>query len=104
MAKARKIVLSTITFEKARDGTQFFRDMLYRNPIGARIPDDDAKHLAALLDRHDDKAEKIGPGIGHFEVRKAPDDHRGQCFWLIRTDSTAVDVSFTHCLERKLGD
>ena len=104
MAKARKIVLSTITFAKVGDAERFFQDILYRHSMGAHIPDDDARHLAALLDRHDEKAEKAGPGVGHFEVKKAPDDYPGQCFWLVRTDGTAVNVSFTHCLERKPSD
>ncbi|WP_374466590.1 DUF3223 domain-containing protein [Ferrovibrio sp.] len=74
MGKARRIVLSTRTFDKAGDATNFFRGMLNRYAIGARVSAMDALDLMALLDRHEDKIEKIGVGIDHFEVNLPPPD------------------------------
>ena len=104
MGRVRRIVLGTRTFEKAGDGTAFFRAMLNRYSTGARVSDDDAKELLALLDRHDERDEKIGVGVDHFEVQAAPDGHPGRCFWIVRTDGSRIDISFKHCLERKPYD
>ena len=104
MGKSRKIVLQTLTFEKAGEATAFFSDMLKRYKVGSRVSNDDAAHLAALLERHDEKIEKIGVGIDFFEVAKAPDEYPGQCFWIVRTDGSRTDMSFYHCLEKKPYD
>jgi len=41
----RKIVLATRIFEKAGDGTAFFRAMLNRYPLRATVSADDAKDI-----------------------------------------------------------
>lgn len=104
MGKARRIVLSTRTFEKAGDATDFFRAVLHRYSVGGYVSDADAKDLHALLDRHDERDEKVGVGIDHFEVDAAPDGYAGKCFWIVRTDDSRIDFSFTHCLKAKPGD
>ena len=107
MAKARKITLSTRIFEKAGDATDFFKEMLHRYEIGERVSEADAAELKALLERHDDKDEKVGAGIEGFEVNTPPEDappFSTRCFWLVRTDGTMVDFSYKHCLERKPND
>lgn len=104
MGKARRIVLKTRVFEKVGDATDFFRDMLNRYTIGDRISDGDAEHLKALLERHDEGAEKEGLGIDYFEVGFAPDNHPGQCFWIVRVDGSKIDFSIGYCLKRKPYD
>ncbi len=103
MGKARKITLDTRAFEKAGDATVFFRDMLHRYQIGQHISDADSEDLMALLKRHDEREEKEGVGMSHFEVGDPP-EHSGRCFWIIRTDGSRVAFSFVHCLENKPGD
>ncbi len=103
MAKARQIVLRTRTFDKAGDAMKFFQQMLHRYSIGATISDQDTPDLLAVLERHDDKIEKVGVGIAHFEVG-APTDYPGRCFWLVRTDGSRDNFSFKHCLEPKPYD
>ena len=102
MRKARRIELATRVFEKAGDGTVFFRAMLNRYSIGDRVSDDDAKDLVALMKRHDEQEEKIGCGIDHFEVLAAPHGYAGMCFWIVRNDGSRIDISFMHCLKEKL--
>jgi Protein of unknown function (DUF3223) len=104
MGKARRIQIATRLFEKAGDGMAFFRRMLNSYSIGSIVSVSDSNELRALLERHDEKAEKIGVGINHFEVGAAPDDFGGKCFWIVRTDGSRIDISFKHCLEAKPYD
>lgn len=107
MAKARKITLSTRTFNKAGDATAFFKAMLNRYKIGDQVNQADRADLTALLDRHDEKVEKVGSGIAGFEVNTPPDDappFSSRCFWVVRTDGSKVDISYKHCLEKKPDD
>jgi hypothetical protein len=62
MGKARSITIATRTFAKAGDATLFFREMLNRYKVGDRVSDADGLDLAALVERHDEKAEKIEAG------------------------------------------
>lgn len=104
---ARKIILDTREFAKVGDATNFFREMLNKYPMGARVSDADAADLTALLKLHTERKEKIGVGIDHFEVNKPPADappFSKRCFWLIRTDGSRIDVSYTHCLKPKTAD
>jgi Protein of unknown function (DUF3223) len=104
MGKARRIVLKTRTFEKAGDATAFFSDMLNVYPIGGRVSEEHALHLNALLERHNERDEKIGCGIDYFKVDTPPDNYPGKCFWIVRSDGTTVDISFNHCLEARPSD
>jgi hypothetical protein len=105
MGKARPIILETQTFAKAGDAASFFSGMLQRYKLGDRISDDDARHLHALLKRHDEADDKRGSGISHFAVESAPEPYTGQrCFWIVRNDGSRIDVSYQHCLEKKPYD
>lgn len=107
MGRTRSIAIKTRSFEKAGDATAFFKDMLNRYAIGGRVSDEDAADLSALLERHDDRDEKIGTGIAYFEVNTPPDDvpqFSQRCFWIVRNDETKIDFSIGHCLERKPYD
>lgn len=100
----RKISIQTVSFAKAGDATEFFKRILNSYRVGERVSDSDSKHLQALLERHDDKDEKVGGGIDYFEVNKPPDDFGGKCFWIVRLDGSKTDFSYTHCLKRKSYD
>jgi hypothetical protein len=104
MVMVRKITLETVAFEKAGDATEFFRKILNNYSIGDTIDDSNARHLEALLVRHDERDEKIGVGIHHFEVDSAPDEFGGKCFWIVRSDGSRIDFSYPHCLKRKPYD
>lgn len=107
MGKARKISLTTRKFDKAGDANAFFKEMLNRYRIGDRVSAEDAADLSALLERHDERDEKIGKGVVGFEVNVPPEDvpqFSERCFWIIRSDETKIDFSIGHCLERKPYD
>lgn len=103
MGKARKIEIETRKFEKAGVAVSFFQEMLNRYSIGDRVSGEDEEDLKALLKRHDERLEKEGVGVSHFEVGAAP-EHPTNCFWLVRTDQSRIDISFMHCLEKKPYD
>ena len=104
MGKARTIKTDTRLFEKAGDATAFFSKMLGGYKVGQIVSDTDALDLKALLKRHDEYTDKVGVGIDHFEVAVPPEEYKGQCFWIIRTDGSREAFSFKHCLEKKVGD
>ena len=104
MGKARSIILETRSFAKAGDASAFFSDMLRQYSIGDKVSVADAADLAALLKRHNELTEKVGPGISHFEIGLPPDGYAGQCFWIVWIDGGKIDFSIKHCLERKPYD
>lgn len=102
MGRTRRIALTTRSFDKVGDATTFFKEMLNRYAIGDRVSAEDAADLKALVERHDERDQKIGSGIAGFEVGTPPDDvpqfsHR--CFWIVRTDGMKIDFSIGHCLK-----
>jgi hypothetical protein len=100
----RKITLETVAFEKHGDATEFFSRMLNRYSIGDVVVASDGRHLLALLERHDERDDKIGVGVRHFEVNAAPVEFKGKCFWIVRSDGSKIDFSYPHCLKRKPYD
>ena len=104
MGKARQIKIDTRLFEKAGDATVFFRKMLNSYRVGEQVNATDGEELHALLKRHDEVNEKVGAGVSHFVVEGAPEPYSGKCFWIVRTDGSKVDFSYSHCLERKPYD
>lgn len=103
----RKIILQTRTFEKAGDAKSFFSNMLNKYQIGQRVSDEDAVELTALLERHDEKHEKIGTGVAYYEVNNPPQEYpryTEKCFWIVRTDGSKIDFSIKHCLDKKPYD
>jgi hypothetical protein len=104
MGKARAIQIDTRRFDKAGDATTFFSTMLNRYKIGEEVSDADGLDLAALLNRHDERDEKVGVGIAHFKVDRAPEPYFGKCFWIVRIDQSQVDFSFPHCISPKPFD
>lgn len=104
MGKARPITIDTMTFAKAGDAKAFFSKMLGGYALHDRVSVDDARHLEALLKRHDEHAEKVGCGIDYFAVAPAPEYPDQRCFWIVRTDASRIDISYQHCLEKKPTD
>lgn len=107
MGKARRITLTTRSFDKSGDATAFFTAMLNRYSIGDRVSAEDATDLSALLERHDQVEEKAGTGVAGFEVNTPPEgvpQFSKRCFWVIRSDGTKIDFSIGHCLKAKPYD
>ena len=55
--------------------------------------------LLALLQRHPESHQKIGPGVKYFYVGKS--EHGSLCFWVKRVDGTKTDFSYLSCLSGK---
>jgi hypothetical protein len=104
MGKRRSIQIGARLYDKVGDATKFYSGMLNRYSTGAVVSQADAVELMALLERHDEKDEKVGTGIIRFEVDAAPDEHKNRCFWIVRNDGSRIDFSFKHCLEAKPFD
>jgi hypothetical protein len=60
MPRGNPIELATCSFATQTIATSFFQDRLGRYRPGNRVSDEDALHLAALLERHDDYKDKVG--------------------------------------------
>ena len=96
MPRGKPVKLETREFTAKVEATAYFRAMLRRYRPGERLNEDDAEELGSLLKLHPRAAEKIGPGIDHFEVHSA--DYNTQCFWAIRTDETMEKFSYKSCI------
>jgi Protein of unknown function (DUF3223) len=97
MARSNSIDLSTANFPTQRAATEFFKKMLGRYQPGVCVNEEDALHLAALLERHTEYTSKIGCGVDHFEVMMT--EHGTQCFRIVRVDGTGTDFSYLHCIK-----
>jgi uncharacterized protein DUF3223 len=73
--------------------------MLGRYRPGDRVSDEDALHLAALLERHDEYKAKVGCGVDYFSVMMT--EHGTPCFRINRVDETGTDFSYRHCVTQR---
>ena len=88
-------------FDSKKDRRSRIDNILRGHKTGKPIKDpEDHDLLCHLLHMHPDAAEKVGPGIKHFSVRKAP-EHFSDCFYVTRIDGTSVHFSLVKCLESK---
>jgi Protein of unknown function (DUF3223) len=93
MARGKRVELATRSFENQKLATAFFKEMLGRYEIGSRVGDVDSLDLASLLERHPEYSQKVGCGVGHFEVM-IDKEHGTKCFRIVRTDGTGTDFSY----------
>ena len=92
----KPVTIATRAFDSQGDANAFFKEMLNRYEPGARVGEEDALDLAALLERHAEYHEKVGIGVDHFEVMMT--EHGTQCFRVARPDGTGTDFSYPHCV------
>ena len=97
MARGKPVELATQSFANQAEATAFFKTMLNTYEPKDRVSDDDALHLAALLERHTEYDQKVGCGVGHFTVMMT--EHGTQCFRVIRKDGSGTDFSYLHCIK-----
>ncbi|MEP2944660.1 MAG: DCL family protein [Lentilitoribacter sp.] len=99
MARGKPLTLSSVVFETKQEAKNFFKSMLQKYTLGARVSEEDSIHLNALLMLHSEREEKVGTGVDYFQVMKA--DYGTQCFCVVRTDGTAENFSYIHCISPK---
>lgn len=78
------------------EAVQYVRLIRDKYPPGDTVADaDDQEFLFDLLDMHPEAGEKIGQGVGHFDVRR-----NGPTigFGIVRMDGSEIDFSFGKCL------
>lgn len=99
MAKSKPVVLDAKTFANQSLAHDFFQDMLNKYVPGESISSDDSIYLESLFKRHPDYANKIGPGVNHFEVTSA--DYGSQCFCAVLKNGTKERFSYKKCITQK---
>jgi hypothetical protein len=99
MARGKPVEIATRSFENQSKAVEHFREILGRYRPGDRVSDDDALDLSALLERHDEYAQKVGKGVDHFEVMAT--EHGTNCFRIVRIDGTGTDFSYRHCITQR---
>ena len=67
-------------------------EVLHGHAMYVPITGHDVDFVAALLHWHPRAAEKVGPGVDHFEVRPSPDG-RTRNLWLVRVDGVIDNFS-----------
>jgi hypothetical protein len=92
----KPVKIGTQEFTTQGLATAYFKGILGRYRPGDRVNDEDALHLAALLERHDEYAQKVGCGVDHYEVMMTVEGT--PCFRIVRTDGTGTDFSYRHCI------
>lgn len=93
---SKPVIIATREFGSQGEATQFFKAMLNRYGPGQKVSDLDFLDLSALLERHPEYANKVGAGVGHFEVVMT--EHGTQCFRVVRTDGSGTDFSYLTCV------
>jgi len=99
MARGNTVLLATRSFPTQSAATTFFKNMLARYQVGERVADADGLDLAALLERHDEFAQKVGCGVDHFSVMMT--EHGTPCFRIERNDGSGTDFSYRHCVTQR---
>lgn len=88
-------------FTTKKAARHVIQDILHSAPLNRPLPFNADALLRDLVVRNPEKAERIGPGIRHFEVREnyQPRWKTSRGFWFIRKDGVAVDFSYVRCLD-----
>lgn len=99
VTRGNPVELATRSFATQQAATEFFKEMLSRYRPGDRVNEEDALHLGALLERHDDYRTKVGAGVASFGVMMT--EHGTPCFRVLRRDGTGTDFSYRHCISQR---
>lgn len=92
MAK-RRILIGGRAFPTKKEADAYVRQVRDKYAVGARVTDvDDQEFLLDLLAMHPEAADKLSAGVDCFEVR---DNGSTTGFWIVRSDGSAIDFSFT---------
>jgi hypothetical protein len=105
MGRAKPVDIGGRHFGTQREAIAFFSQILHQYHPGERVRAEHEADLLALLTRHTEYAEKLGPGIAYFFVDRPGDPQDkaklrdpGQCFWVCRADGTKDDFSIGNCI------
>lgn len=100
------IKLGHCIFTSKKAATDAVQDLLWKHELGnqqaMRVSDEDEAILRDLIELSPEKAEKVGPGIRYFEVRRNGIGLKGQGFVIVRVDGSAVDFSYRRMITGKV--
>src|ERR1017187_2581405 len=97
MGKSIPVTLGERTFPSKGRAIEFLQQLRDQVPFGQKVPREHNGILLALLSRHQKSEVKIGAGIRHFIVDKAP-EWPTACFWIVRVDGSVAKFSFKECI------
>jgi hypothetical protein len=85
-------------FTSQKEIVNHARDILRRNPPGARLYGQDFGFIHALLQKHPRAREKISPGVRGIRVDLNPVWKGQPMFVVVRTNGTETDFSYRKCI------
>lgn len=98
MGRSKPVTLGRFAYPSKAAADEALRTLRDKYIAGGPIlEEDDVNLLRAVVAAHPHAAEKIGSGIAGFFVSKAP-QYGTYCFYLRRTDGTAIDFSWKEAL------
>lgn len=99
---AKPLKIGELDFRIQGDAFKYFSSMLARYDVAEYIPESDAVHLRALLERHRCKDEIVGAGIDSFTTTISPQGSK--CFAVLRADGTPAGFSYKKCISQIWGN
>lgn len=84
------------------DKQKVCRYILHNTEVNGIVEEKHSKWLIKeIFVNHNEWEIKKGVGIDHLEVRVSTTFRKNKEFWIVRTDGTETDISFTKCLVKK---
>ena len=81
------------------DKQKVCRFIINNTPVNGIVEEKHSKWLIKeIFVNHNEWEIKKGVGIDHLEVRISTTFRKNKEFWIVRTDGTETDISFTKCL------
>lgn len=93
------ISIGDAIFSTKAAAKQFARAIRDRYADGARLDQEDEAFVRALLARHPEAKDKIGPGVAFFTVATETEFRRTRHFVVHRLDGKRSDFSFAACID-----
>lgn len=90
-------VLADTEYRSKKHLTDHCREIIAATSDGADVAQEHLPFLFELFQHHEEWLEKSFGGV--LRVTTQTTDHGTRCFVLVRTDSTAIDISFAHSIK-----
>ena len=91
-----KYTIGTKHFNTQKEMNSHYASIISKYEWGETLSAEDSIDAIELLEFHPDKEEKIGVGIDRIEIRRNTKEAHGfntKCFFVVRTDGSAIDFS-----------
>ena len=91
-----KYTIGNKNFKSQKEIDIHYGAIIAKYDWGETLSAEDHQDAVELLEFHPNKDEKIGIGMSHIEVRRNTQETHGynnKCFFVVRTDGTAIDFT-----------